>query len=259
MKKFALLLLFILSLGMAGGAWAANLLNNPTLDAYSNSPNPVYWSGINSQYHGSDTKVYRTSPNSWKFSGNGWIYQDIAAGFTAGHVCHFSAYFYMRGSTALTGSRSGVAQIECYDTNGSLLGYSRALPNFDRSRGVEASTFSEAYYLIPANTTKIRFLVYMNNWAMGSGSFYVDDVVAEDFTCTPTATPTNTPTQTSTITATATNVGSQTATQTASVTPSFTKTPTTTPTNTPTNSPTPTNTATITPTPTNTPVDFYIH
>lgn len=233
---------FLLLLAWSAPAWAVNWLTNPGLTGATIAP--TSWNQVGLYNQLVDGVTYKTGTPSRKFVAVASIYQDVAYSRVAGDNVTFSAYMMNKAENRLTGSRSGVVQLEFYNAAGIYIGTTRSANALNASSTLNTWINIIGMGVVPTGTRTIRFEVLMINADYGTGIFNVDDCSLDwtagetpEATFTPTFTYTNTPvctpSYTPTKTATPTPKNTATSTITKTATPTFTVTRTATPTATP--------------------------
>jgi hypothetical protein len=158
-----------------------NLVANPGLTGAGAAP--ASWLAWNDTQHDPNTGSYLgTSGNSWMFWYDGGIYQDIAAGFTAGDRIAFGGWLYTPSWDALQGgSKYGIVSVEFYNgTN--RLATTQTVQQVNQSSPRDTWNGVAGTALVPSGTTKIRVLVRLNNFTSGSGRFFADDIYVRNLT-----------------------------------------------------------------------------
>lgn len=155
-------------------------LNNGALSGTGERPEG--WLSWGDNDHTSDSSIYHSPGNSWKFCFNAGLYQDLKSGFEKGDKFRFGGYLRHNSDDPLReGSKSGQIAVEFRDQSDKLIGAAiSASPIINQhskeNEWIKAESEFEVNY---DNVFAIRLLVRLDDELDGDGSFYADDLFIE--------------------------------------------------------------------------------
>lgn len=157
-------------------AYASNRLPLANKELSGNGNAPTNWLAWGSAYHDPDTSTFRTPSNSWRFTGNGGVYQDLSVtGLDAGFVLGIGGYLRTPSSDPLrNGTKHGSIEVQFYG-NTSLLA-SAAAPPITQASSQDVWLAVGELAALPAGTATARVQVVCADSDSGAGRFLADDV-----------------------------------------------------------------------------------
>lgn len=187
-----------------------SLLQNGALTGTGEAPDGwQYWNGDS---HAQDPVYFRGgSGNGWRFWWDGGIWQDVVSGWAVGDVIHFGGWLHMPSSDALrNGGKFGLITCEFRRADDSLILAVDSHPAITQYSPADAWIYADSEYAVPAETAKVRLVIFCGYSESGDGIFTADDAFLEKVVYNPTST--STPTASITITPTATGTPTVTPT-----------------------------------------------
>jgi hypothetical protein len=158
-------------------AYASNRLPLANQELGGSGSAPTNWSAWGSTYHDPDAGTFRTPNNSWRFTGDGGIYQQIpvAGVLDAGFVLGFGGYLRTPSSDPLrNGTKHGSIELQFYG-NTSLFA-SVSAPPITQSSSQDVWVTTRELAALPAGATTARVQVLCADADDGDGRFLADDI-----------------------------------------------------------------------------------
>jgi hypothetical protein len=137
---------------------------------------PAHWTGWGTDQHQPETGTFLSPSNSWRFSGEGGLRQEIAvSNLDAGFFIGLGGALFVPSSDPLRdGTRSGVVKLEFLQDTTVI--HSVTAPVVDQNSTQDAWLLCEEQTTMPSNATAVRLSVSCENAASGSGAFLADDL-----------------------------------------------------------------------------------